>query len=96
MHVSLRHRRTKLWLSLSAKQCQDPSSGPTAVYQDLSMYVCNGPVKKPLSICQSGWKEIWNALLVICPLEAQNKDIGAASQILQTEVKSCLWCTQAN
>ena len=95
MHVSLRHRRTKLWLSLSAKQHQDPSSGPTAVYQDLSMYH-NRPVKKPLSICQSGWKEIWKALLVICPLEAQNKDIGAASQILQTEVKSCLWCTQAN
>ena len=46
MHVSLRHRRTKLWLSLSAKQRQDPSSGPTAVYQDLSMHHNNiGPLK---------------------------------------------------
>lgn len=27
---------------------------------------------------------------LLSPLDAQNKDIGAASQILQTEVKSCL------
>ena len=39
------------------------------------------------SYCQSGWKEIWNACYSLSPLEAQKKDIGAASQTLLTEVK---------
>ena len=39
------------------------------------------------SYCQSRWKEIWNACYSLSPLEAQKKDIGAASQTLLTEVK---------
>ena len=43
---------TKLWLSPSVKQRQNPFSGPPPVYQDLS--TCHDwPVKKQLSICQS-------------------------------------------
>ena len=41
-----------------------------------------GLLKKALSICQSGWKEIGNALLGV-----ENKDISTASQTLLTGVK---------
>ena len=55
----------KLWLSPSLKQRQNPFFGSSPVYQDLSMgHYC--PVKKPLSICRSGWRGIWNVFLEIC------------------------------
>ena len=56
---------TKLWLSPSAKQRQNPCSGPHPVHQDLSTRH-DWPVRKPLSVCQSVWKEIRNTLPVIC------------------------------
>ena len=46
-----------------------------------------------LWICQPGWEEIRNTLLAInslSPLVACNKDLGAASQMLLTEVKLSL------
>ena len=43
-----------------------------------------GLSEKPLSIYQPGWKEIRKALP--SPWEAQNKDLGAASQALLTAV----------
>ena len=47
-----------------------------------------GLLKMALSISQSGWKEIRNALPVIrwVRREAQNKDLGATSQTLLTGV----------
>ena len=58
--------QTKLSFRLSPSLSQDwnPCSGSPPVYQDLS--VCHDwPVKKPLLICQLGWREIQNALPVI-------------------------------
>ena len=46
-----------------------------------------------LWICQPGWEEIRNTLLAInssSPLVAYNNDLGAASQILLTEIKLTL------
>lgn len=55
--------------------------------------MCNGwPVKETIVKLPTRMKG--NLKCTSCnllsPLEAQNKDIGTASQILQTEVKSCL------
>ena len=51
------------WLSPSKKR-RYPCSGPPPLYQDLSTCY-DWPVKRPLSICQSRWKEIRNARPVI-------------------------------
>ena len=48
------------WLSPSKKQRRYPCSGPQPLYQDLSTCY-DWPVKRPLSICQSRWKELRNA-----------------------------------
>ena len=50
---------TKLWLSPSAKQRRNHCSGSPPVYQDLSTRH-DWPIRKPLPICLSGWKEIRN------------------------------------
>ena len=50
--------------SPSAKQRRNSCSGPPPDYQDLSASH-DWPVKNPLSICQSGWREIRNALPVV-------------------------------
>ena len=65
---------TKLWLSLSAKQCRNPRSGPPPVCQDLSTcHDCpventiNLPIKtRGNSKCASG--------NLLSPLGAQSKD----------------------
>ena len=77
-----------LVISLSAKQRQNSCSGPPPVYQDLS--TChNWHVENPLVICQSQWKQIQNALLVICLVHwwPRTSIIGSALQMLLTEVK---------
>ena len=56
--------KLKLWLTPSAKHHRNPCFEPPPVYQDL-VRVMIGLLKRPLSICQSGWKEIRNALPVI-------------------------------
>ena len=56
--------KPKLWLTPSAKHHRKPCFEPPPVYQDL-VRVMIGLLKRPLSICQSGWKEIQNALPVI-------------------------------
>ena len=84
---------TKPWLGPSTKQRRNPCSGPSPVYQDLST-CCDWLFKKPLSICQSGWRKIRNPLQFgnsLSPLRTQNKDLGAALQTLLTEVKLRLW-----
>ena len=80
---------TKLWLSPSAKQRRNPSSGPPPVCTRIWVHAMIGPLKEPLSIRQSGWKEIRNVLPVIRCVSwaAQNKDMGAAPQTLLTGVK---------
>ena len=55
---------TKLWLSPSAKQHWNPCSRQQPEYRCMCQVI--GALKKPLSICQSARREIWNALLVIC------------------------------
>ena len=83
----------KLWLCPSARQHRNPCFGPPSVYQDLSTR-CDWLFKKPLSICQSGWRKIRNPLQFgnsLSPLRTQNKDLGAALQTLLTEVKLRLW-----
>ena len=54
---------TKLWLSLSVKQCRNPCSGP---YLCTSIWVRTmiGLLKMPFFL--SRWKEIQNTLPVIC------------------------------
>ena len=51
-------------LSLSAKQHRKSCSGPQ-LYIRIWVRAMIGLLKKPLSICQSGWKEIRNAFPVI-------------------------------
>ena len=48
-----------------------------------------GVLKMPLLICQSGWREMRNVFPVVHWVRwgARNKDIGAASQTLLTDVK---------
>ena len=55
---------TESWLSPSKKQRRYPFSGPPPLYQDLSTCY-DWPVKRPLSIFQSRWKELRNARPVI-------------------------------
>ena len=58
------------------------------------IYSAPSCLKKPLSNCQSGWKEIRNAPTSgnsLNTLRTQNKDLGAAAQTLLNKVKSCLW-----
>ena len=55
---------TKLWLSLFVKQRRNPCCGsPVCIRIWVGFMI--GLLKRPLSICQPGWKEIRNALLVI-------------------------------
>ena len=58
--VSLRHRRKS---SLVKSVCETA----LGLHLCTRIWVCVmiGFLKKPLSICQSGWKEIWHALPVI-------------------------------
>ena len=53
-----------------------------------------GLLKKPLSICQSGWKEISNATSgnLFNPLGSHNKHLDTSSQALLTGVKLRLRC----
>ena len=44
-------------------------------------------LKKPLSICQSGWRQIRN-VLPLSPLGAQSKDLGAAASQKLLDVAS--------
>ena len=79
---------TELWLSLSAKQRRNPCSGLPAVYQDLRMRH-DWPVQKPfvdlpIKIKGNFKRTFGNSLST---LRAQNKDIGAASQMLLTRIK---------
>ena len=61
-------RQTKLWLSPSAKQHQNPCSEPPTVYQDLSM--CHDwLVKKAIVNLPINMKETRNVLPVICSLQ---------------------------
>ena len=81
------------WLSLSAKQRQNPCSGPPLVYQDLSA-IYDWSVKKAivkLSIGRKGNSKCisGNSLR---SLEVQNKDISAASHTLLTGVRLHLRC----
>ena len=78
---------TKLWLSPSARQRRNPRSRPLSVYQDLSTRH-NWPVKKtivdlPINIKENSKRPSGNSL---SPPGAQNKDLGAASHTLLTEV----------
>ena len=86
MNLACAPDETTLWLSPSAKQRWNPCSRP---YQDLSKRHDSAYLKSHHQICQSVWREIRNAFLVIFSslLEAQNKDFGAASQTLLTRVK---------
>ena len=53
-------------LSLSTKQHQHPCSGPPYHLRTrIWVRAVIGLLKKLWSICQSGWREIWNAFLVI-------------------------------
>ena len=67
--------------------------------QDLSTHIIS-LLKKPLSICQSDWM-VKNSKRIsgnsLNPLEAQNKDISAASQTLLTRVSLHvhIWCRLA-
>ena len=83
----------KFWLSLSAKQRQNPCSGPPPVYQDLSMHY-GWPVKKAIVKLPIGSKVNSKCISSnsLSPLEAQNKDISAASQTLLTGVRVHLQC----
>ena len=85
---SLHHRLTKLWLSASAKQRQNPCSGSPPVYQGLSTChywpVKNAIVDLPVRMKGNSNYTCGNSL---SPLWAQNKNLGSASQKLLTEVK---------
>ena len=79
---NLRLRRN-LWLSPSGSQLRDPCSGPQAVYQDLSTRHDWACIKATAR------------LVNLCPLGAQNKDLGAVvslacSRLQDTNVqRSC-------
>ena len=79
---------TKIWLSLSVKQCQDHCSGSPPVFQDLSKQlhhdwpVENANVDLPIKI-KGNLK--FSSSISLRPLEAQNQDISAALQLLLTE-----------
>ena len=83
---------TKLWLSPSAKQRQNPCCGPSPGYQDLSM--CHDwPVKKAivdLPIRRMKRNSKHTSSNSLSPLRTLNKDLRAASQMLLTKVKLCL------
>ena len=82
--ISLRHWLISPGIATSAKQRHIPCSGPPPVDQDLS--TCHDwPVKKPLSIYQSGLTANPKRMSgnSSTPLGAQNKDIGAASSSLE-------------
>ena len=59
LHVGCATDETKLWLSLSAKQCRNPCSGSPPVYQDLSMHH-DWPVKKAIVDFSNRLKGNWN------------------------------------
>ena len=76
------------WLSPSSKGRRNPCSGPSPVYQDLSTRY-DWPVEKatvhlPIRLKGNSKRISGNSL---SPLEAQNKDMGTASQTLPTAVK---------
>lgn len=76
--------KSKLWLGLSVKQCQNPCSCPSPVYQDL--ITCHDwPVNKevivhlPLRMEGNSKHTSSNSVNL---LGAQNRDLGTASQTL--------------
>ena len=83
---------TKLWLSLFAKQRQNPCSGSHLCTRIL-IARHDWPVKKCLPVKMKGnsKRTSGNSL---CPLDmkAQNKDLGTACQTLLTRVKLHLHC----
>ena len=98
---------TQLWFSphiVEREEIRSPLKTPAgeATYETaLGLHLCTriwvrvmiGLLKKPLSICQSGWKEILKRTSChsLSPLGGLNKDTGAALQTLLTEVKLHLW-----
>ena len=85
---------TKLWLSPIAKQCENPCSGYTPVYQDLS--TCHDwPVKKDLIDLPIRVKENKNALPIIDSFGAQNKDLSVSLQTLLAKVEVHLQIMQS-
>ena len=82
---------SEIWLSPSAKQPGNHCCRAPLVYQDLSK--CHDwPVKQAsvdLSIKMKGNSKSTSGNL-LSQLEAQNNDIGIASQMLLTKVKLCL------
>ena len=83
---------TKLWLSPSAKQRQNPCSGFPPVCQDLSTrhdwLVENAIVDLPIRLRGNSKLTFGNSLSL---QGARSKNIGAASQTLITGVKVRLW-----
>ena len=65
--VACSRDETELWLSPSVKQHWNPCSGRPAVHLTIWVHTMIGLLKKLLSICQSGWKEIrthfWSGLV---------------------------------
>ena len=86
--VACTTEETKLCLSLSAKQHQNPCSGAPPVYQDL--ITCHDwPVKKDIvdfPVRMKGNLKRTSSNL-LSPLGDQNKDLGTALQTLLTEIK---------
>ena len=97
MQIACPTNETKLWSKSVCKQHQNPCFGPSAVYQDVGMHaeiaaqhLCyhDWPVKNAivhLLIRLKKEKEMHFCYLVES-IGAQNKDIGATSQMLLTEV----------
>ena len=87
-HLACTPDETKLWLSPSAKQRRNRFSGPPPVYQDLSTRhdwtVKKAIIDWPIRMKGNLQHTSGNSFNV---LGAQNKDLGAASQTLLTEVK---------
>ena len=79
-----------LWLSLSVKQCQNSFSGPSPVYQELSIHhdwpVNKAIVNLPIRLGGNSKRTSGNLL---SPLGAQSRDLGAELQTLLTEVRLC-------
>ena len=88
LHVACSTDETKLWLPPSGNHRRNPCSGPPHVYQDLCMRhdwsIKNPIVDLPIRL-KGNTKRTSGFLL--SPLGSENKDIGAASQTLLTEVK---------
>ena len=87
---------TKLLLKykLSAKQSW-PETLVLGGHLCMRIWICAriGLSKKPLLICQAGWREILKHIHsnLINPFRAQNRVVGSALQTLLTRVRFCQW-----